>query len=842
MSTEPTAAHERSPSSDEFHRALGEYLARIERDGTRALDEFQQKHPQFADRLGRQLHWLVTHLGRGKDGVPERIGPYRVLSRLGAGGMGEVFLAEQREPFQRAVAVKVIRADKLTDSRIGRFLQEIQALASLNHDGIAKVFEAGQDHGRPYFTMEYVPGRPVTDYCAEERLGLRDRLLLFVRICRAVEHAHRHGILHRDLKPSNILVYGKPAEPTAKIIDFGLAKSMAPDDDARRTLTGQVLGTPDYMSPEQVDDSGDRLVDTRADVYSLGVVLYELLTGVLPLALWRMDREDFRAVLREIRERQPSSPSVRVEEAASDPASSPASGEGVSSHRLSRMLAGDLDAIVMKALAKDVEARYGSVAELAEDILRHVRHEPVAARRATHAYVLAKFVRRHRFAVAFTGTVAALLLTGLVVVNLMAQAHIRDLERGDLFGIAKYVDVLHAQDSRPVAARRDHVGDLVALLAEYERLLAALPRLQRFLAAPTVGAGDGWSSGTRGDTALRTTVAAAERLLTGMTQPGAELDHLRARIAWARNVRKATVADAQEAWDRARSEVRADPTYRGLDLPPQEGLVPLGKDPHTGLQEFALPLPGTEVPRRGAGRAIAAGPRTCPVFVLLPGGAAWIGSQGDDAAAPRHDLYRGPFESEPYEAEVEPFFAAKWELTVAQWRAVARLPANLDDAFAADTLPVVGIDGDTLLHVLLAWGMQLPTGEEWEYLARAGTDTPWTSGDAAPSLQGHANVRDRAAADGAVGGEGTPAAWSDGHERTSPVGAFAANRFGLFDVHGNALEVAAIEGDQYGDVALELRGGSWHQDPFAARITATIAWDGSPRPSIGVRPIVSLQR
>lgn len=842
MSTERAPDPQRSPSSDEFHRALGDYLARIERDGTRALDEFQQKHPQFADRLGRQLHWLVAHLGRGKGGMPERIGPYRVMQRLGSGGMGEVFLAEQQEPLRRVVAVKVIRADRITEGRVSRFLQEIQALASLNHDAIAKVFEAGQDHGRPYFTMEYVPGRPVTDYCNEERLGLRERLLLFVRICRAVEHAHRHSILHRDLKPSNILVYGKPTEPVVKVIDFGLAKSLAGDDAERRTLTGHVLGTPDYMSPEQVDDSCHRHVDTRADVYSLGVVLYELLTGVLPLGLWKMDREDVRAMLREIRERKPSSPSVRVEEVASDPAAPPPAATGMPRRRLRRMLAGDLDAIVMKAIAKDAEARYGGVADLAEDVLRHLRHEPVRAHPASSGYVLAKFARRHRFAIAFTATVALLLAIGAAVFFAMSQAHIRTLERGDLFGIARYVELLRERDARPPPARAAHVQELADLLAEYERVLAERPRLQHFLATRTAPPTAGWSSGPPGDAALRSAVATANALLAGMTEPLGELERLRARIAWADRVRAMTVDSQAAAWERARREVRANPLYHGLEVTPQEGLIPLGADPRTTLQEFALPLPGTELPRRNGNGAIVLGQRSCPVFVLLPGASSLVGSQSDDEDAPHHDPQRELFEAEVHEVDLAPFFAAKWEFTVGQWQALAALPPNLDQAFLDDLQPIVGVDGFTLLHVLLAWGMRLPESAEWEYLARARTGSPWATGADAASLRGHANVHDASIAEAAARAEGTPAPWSDGHAVTAPVGSFAPNAFGLFDVHGNAAEAAVRAGDQRGDLELEIRGGSWHQGAAAARITATVGWDGSPRPSIGVRPVIDLRR
>ena len=836
----------RGSSSEAFHRVLGEYLGRFERDGSAAFEDFRATHPQFASRLGRQLEWLAEHLARGRAGLPERIGPHRVIQRLGRGGMGEVFLAEQTTPFRRAIAIKVVRSAAAKGRSSERFAAEIQALASLNHDGIAKVFEAGNDDGWPYFTMEYVPGKPITDFCADERLDLPARLRLFVSVCRAVEHAHRHGILHRDLKPSNILVCGPRTEPIAKIIDFGLAKLLQhPTEQGPHTVTGQIVGTPDYMSPEQVDESTARVVDTRADVYSLGVVLYELLTGLLPLSLWQVRGHDVLEVQRAIREREPSSPSVRVEEGVADSETSPAAGGGLSLHRLSRLLAGDIDAIALKALAKDRERRYGSAAALADDILRHLRHEPVAAREPTRWYVTSKFVRRHRGAVAFAATIAVLSFASLITINVLTRASIRNLERGELFGLVHYLQELRDRDGEPPAARPQNLAALEGWLTEFDTLLAQRDRMRSFLAAPPADSGAGgnaaWAASEVAHRTLRAALDQALRTMAAMARPAAERDKMIDRIEWSRRVVAETVTGKSQEWQRVQAELREDPRFASFELAPQPGLVPVGRDPASGLQEFALVLPRCAVPRRVEGR-LAVEHDTCPIFVLLPGGDVTVGSQGIDANAPRFDPGRRAFEPELEDVVVAPFFASKYELTNGQWRTVdpsdhGRIASPLNEA----SRPVVGVGLDSSLHVLGAWGMRLPTSDEWEYLARAGTDTPFASGADLASLATCANVHDAAIQPGeGKQGEGVAAPWSDGHAITAPVGTFAANAFGLFDVHGNASEVAVVEVD--GVVQYELRGGSWHQGPASARITHRTAWDGSPRPSIGCRPVISVVR
>src|SRR5262245_916690 len=262
--------------TDDFQELLSECLARFDREGTAALDAFLAEHPSFGSRLGPDFGALIAQMAAPPPDSPKVIGPHRVLRRIGFGGMGDVYLAEQTAPFHRMVAVKVIKLRDGDQMRVRRFAAEIQALASLNHNGIAKVFEAGSQDGLPYFSMEYVPGRPITDYCGAERLDVDERLRLFGEFCRAVEYAHRHGIIHRDLKPSNILVYGPRTAPVAKVIAFGLAKAIQSDRVGPRPAAARtgIVGTIEYMSPEQADDSGLLVVDTRTDVYALGVVLY----------------------------------------------------------------------------------------------------------------------------------------------------------------------------------------------------------------------------------------------------------------------------------------------------------------------------------------------------------------------------------------------------------------------------------------------------------------------------------------------------------------------------------------------------------------------------------------
>ena len=308
------------------------------------------------------------------------IGPYRLIQMLGVGGMGEVWRAEQTEPFHRTVALKLIKAGMDTKAVVARFDSERQALALMDHSHIAKVFDAGETPaGRSYFVMEYVPGLPITDYCDKHQLTIKQRLELFLQVCEGVQHAHQKAIIHRDLKPSNVLVEELDQKPVPKIIDFGLAKAMGQrlTDMTMFTELGGVVGTPDYMSPEQAD-SNERNIDTRSDVYSLGVILYELLVGTLPFGSHELRDRREEAMLQKIREQEPTPPSTKIRSLGESSKDS-AVKRGEEPASLQRHLRGELDWITMKALEKDRTRRYGSPSELAADIQRYLRHQPVLA-------------------------------------------------------------------------------------------------------------------------------------------------------------------------------------------------------------------------------------------------------------------------------------------------------------------------------------------------------------------------------------------------------------------------------------------------------------------------------
>jgi serine/threonine protein kinase/tetratricopeptide (TPR) repeat protein len=381
--------------------------------------------------------------GARTEGPGSRIGPYTLLRRIGEGGFGVVFEAEQVEPVRRRVALKVIKLGMDTEEVIARFQAERQALAVMDHPNIARVFDAGATSGgRPYFVMEMVEGTPMSDYCDEHKLEVGQRLALFEQVCLAVQHAHTKGIIHRDLKPGNVLVSTHDGHPFAKVIDFGIAKAASGSltDLTLQTGLNQVMGTPLYMSPEQAAGSAD--IDTRTDVYSLGVILYELLTGSTPVS-----RESLRsAVLAEVQrlvcEVDPPTPSRRLAQMP-DSLRAVASQRASSPGQLQRQVHGELDWIVMKALEKDRERRYGTANGLAMDVRRYLQSEPVLAAPPSRAYRLRKFVRRHQALVAGTVLVALSLVGGMAA--FAWQARIAAQRAAELEQVAKFQAEMLAQ-------------------------------------------------------------------------------------------------------------------------------------------------------------------------------------------------------------------------------------------------------------------------------------------------------------------------------------------------------------------------------------------------------------
>jgi serine/threonine protein kinase len=436
---------------DDARLALGvrQAIAVLERQGA-AVGGGGNEHPTVEQAPARaerghagadQEAETVVAVGTGMlEGAGSQIGPYKILQLIGEGGFGYVFMAQQLHPVKRKVALKIVKPGMDSKQVVGRFETERQALALMDHPNIARVYDAGTTPtGRPYFVMELVRGEPITTYCDAANLTTRERMDLFVHVCHAVQHAHMKGIVHRDLKPSNVLVTLHDGTPVVKVIDFGIAKAMNQEltDQTVFTEFKQFVGTPEYMSPEQAAMSGLD-VDSRTDIYSLGVLLYELMSGVTPFDSEKLRSAGLAEVQRIIREDEPPRPSTRVSRTGTrgsgatrgtgrDGAKTRIHGVGdsksttaadVARHRrtdprsLRRLLSGDLDWIVMKAMEKDRTRRYDTASAMADDIRRHLNDEPIVARPPSAAYRLRKFAKRNRVALGAAGGVLfALLLT-----------------------------------------------------------------------------------------------------------------------------------------------------------------------------------------------------------------------------------------------------------------------------------------------------------------------------------------------------------------------------------------------------------------------------------------------
>ena len=349
----------------------------------------------------------------------DSIGNYKLLQEIGEGGMGVVFMAEQAKPVRRKVAVKIIKVGMDTRRVVARFESERQALALMDHPCITKVLDAGStESGRPYFVMELVRGKTITQFCDEKKLSVRDRLRVFEQICQAVEHAHQKGIIHRDLKPTNIMVTSNDGQPLPKIIDFGIAKATGDrlTDKTLFTNYGEMIGTPLYMSPEQAEMT-ESDVDTRSDIYSLGVLLYELLTGTTPFA--DLKKKSFHAIRDAIRSRDPQIASTRVM-SLGDTLEKAAEDRGTDSRSLHRFIKGDIDWILVKCLSRKRENRYQSAGELAREIRRHLDGEPVEAAAPTVSYRVRKFVSRHKAPVLIAASLGMILLGSTVISSYLA--------------------------------------------------------------------------------------------------------------------------------------------------------------------------------------------------------------------------------------------------------------------------------------------------------------------------------------------------------------------------------------------------------------------------------------
>ncbi len=452
-----------------------------------ATEEHSQVFATLADQL-RPVHGqLRDHLPttRASSGAPPQsaarlvdehqpdalIGGYRLIEQVGEGGFGRVWVAEQRQPLQRRVAIKIIKAGMDSHEVLARFDAERQVLALMEHPSIARVFDAGvTDRGRPYFVMEYVPGLPITDHCNASRMRIRERLGIFIEVCQAVQHAHQRGIIHRDLKPSNVLVTLLDGRAVAKVIDFGIAKATTATltDRPVMTETGRMMGTPEYMSPEQASSAWADL-DTRSDVYSLGVILYQLLTGTLPFDPKMLREAGSDGIVKIIREMDPPRPSTRLSTMRAEPVNQHGGAapeqltrsHGTEARILERQLRGELDWIVMKCLEKDRKRRYESASGLAADVRRYLSGEPLVAAPPSASYQFLKFARRNRIVIGAVASVVASLLIGFVVSlflyfqerEAVGRALAAETEQGVLRGQAD--DARESEARQRLSAERD---------------------------------------------------------------------------------------------------------------------------------------------------------------------------------------------------------------------------------------------------------------------------------------------------------------------------------------------------------------------------------------------------
>ena len=731
--------------------------------------------------------------------------------------------------------------------------------------------------GGRFFAMEYVEGKPITVWCDEQRLTPEARMRLFVQVCEAVEHAHQKGIIHRDLKPTNVLVTDREGKPLPKVIDFGIARATAESDEERTLLTeiGRFVGTPAYMSPEQASlDAAD--IDTRTDIYSLGAILYELLVGALPFEPTALLRSGYAEMQRVICEEDPPRPSVRFERLGPT-STAHALKRKIDPPALVRRLRGDPDWITMKALEKDRARRYASAGAFAQDVLRHLRNEPVEARPPSRTYRLKKFVRRNRTAVGAGALLLGMLVAGLAVsTKLFFEAEdARDLAETRLAKVQRMADKQLLADLRADAdalwpALPDRIEAMEGWLRRADGLLARLPdyrtRLQALQARGRPVPRSANDETMQRVTRLRAERSARERDLRDIAaqypEPlppqivarrklmnkdierlASEIEPLEAelarrqrlgfddvedqdahdllevlvdrmstlasddglhaqvrdRVREASEVYAKTIDAHADAWAGARERVRADARFGGLQLVPQVGLVPLGLDPISNLEEFAVLATG-DVPQRDLAGGLQLTDEFAVVLVLVPGGTFRIGAQRPTEAAPlgspNVDPGSGSFEQPVHDVTLDPYFLSKFEMTQAQYMRVMSVNPStfMVGRHAGKHVvglrhPVETVDWHDARRALHRVGLELPTEAQWERAARAGTNAPWFTGERVESIKGYLNVADMAAVRDKT--RWAAKAWrelDDGHVAHAPVGTYMANPWGLHDTMGNVKE------------------------------------------------------
>jgi len=804
-----------SEALEECERLFVELLEQVQDHGL-TPDAFFAKHPDHAATLQRWWQLLGDTGEVGRFGPDNRFGPFVLLRALGAGAQGFVHLADDSRT-NRRVALKILPTHRaLRAGAVSRFEREASVTARLKHPGICEVFSSGEHDGAAYIAMRYVEGQTVSALLAAARAESKpfelQRALMWVeQLSHALHAAHTEGLIHRDVKPGNVMIDGAD-QPV--LLDFGLAHDR--DDDSDLTRTGDVIGTPAYMSPEQLQGVHVE-VDARADVYSLGVILFELLTL----------RRPFEAATQELLHRQilaapfPDIRSLRSE------------------------LTDDVAIVLQTAMARDRMHRYETADQFARDLHRLRTGQPVLARPPTALQRCAAWCRRSPALATSLGLLFVSLAAGAIIgFTLYIEAQSARTRYDQL------ADVERLRDARASAATvedgsQDDGAAIARWLSEHgEPLASTLPRHQHALGqlaqqAITTEAGSALPERvqqrirdltgqlehsqqslirprnqinrelhtmavtklTAAITALQATPMPPERrfansedaflhrslsdLVTELeqfTSPRGMLPTMRQRAAWAQRVRAETITSKQDLWQRVQRELAEDERFAGRELQPQLGLVPLGRDPRSGLQEFAFVRGGTTPSRDATSQQLSITAKDAPVLVLLPPG-KYVAGSSLDAQHPAYDPDARDSEMPPITVELDWFFLCKHELSRAQWQRLGGTQGSfsLDAESLGDDVdmhPITEVTWHECDELLRNHRLTFPTELQWEYAARAGTRTPYLTGKQPRRLGTQANFRSAA--------EAGPR--SDGHRYTAPINTLLQNRFGLWHVSGNAAE------------------------------------------------------
>lgn len=783
------------------------------------------------------------------DLIGETIGAWRIEELLGEGGMGRVWLASRAdEAFQMNAALKILRGNRLDPRSAARFEHERQALARLDHPGIARLLDGGTtSSGMPWLAMERVLGDRIDHVCDHRRLTVEARLAAMIEVCAAVDHAHRRFVVHRDLKPSNVLIDG---EGRARLLDFGIAKLLsdgAAEEVAANALTAadeRVL-TPLYASPEQV--RGEH-VGIASDIYSLGVLLHELLAGRSPYDGATESRYAIEHAICEIEPRAPSTSLATLHSRQPDLAKSIAHARSTSVAALITTLRGDLDAIVACCLAKEPDRRYSTAAALGADLARHLAGQAVIARGDSLPYRAIKFVRRNPVASGI-----ALLFTLSVAVGL--TLHFENARRNAelVRRILPLADLKLAQDLRSEATslwpmRPEREAELRDWLARARELVARRSLHESGKSAIGELGLDAdqsrWFSDTIDDVLEEFEHIEAEPPF-GDGIPGVE--H-RLGVALELAQRSVRGVEHEMAWNAAIEEIadpRRSPQYSGLRIGPQLGLVPIGRDPDSGLHEFWHVLSGERPERDQSGR-LARGQADGVVLVLLPGGATTLGAQTEDPDGTNFDPMATREEGPPRIVTLAPFFMSKFEVTQMQWRTITgATPSSYPPGsrFGAQVTtaanPVEQVNRTDAVAGLMRVDLALPTEDQWEYACRAGTTTPYSCGLDESALAGFANFADQFALE-----NGGAKNWQysqsidDGATVHTEVGSYRGNAFGLHDVHGNVWEWCSDVITSRENKDGVARGGAFFNPPASLRSASRYFLTSDFRShNLGIRPI-----